>query len=86
MLVAIHDVLRKQSDELRWSVRILKHFRGPRRNRFERKARKVPLGSPLSRAAARSLLAARKASERRKGFQVVTRSILDGSRVTAPIT
>ena len=40
-----------------------------------------PLGSALSRAAARSLLAARRASEDEQGFQVVSRSILDGSRI-----
>ena len=40
-----------------------------------------PLGSALSRAAARSLLAIRKASEDERGFHVISKSILDGSRI-----
>jgi hypothetical protein len=40
-----------------------------------------PLGSAQSRAAARAMLAARKASEEGPHFQVVTRSIVDGSRL-----
>jgi len=39
------------------------------------------LGSAQSRAAARALIEARKANEEEQGFQVVTRSIVDGSRV-----
>lgn len=39
---------------------------------------RFPLGSPQSRAAARSLLAARRVSEEEHGFRFVTKSILDG--------
>jgi hypothetical protein len=40
-----------------------------------------PIGSAQSRAAARSLLATRRAREGEQGFRFVTRSILDGKRV-----
>jgi hypothetical protein len=40
-----------------------------------------PLGSAQSRAAARSLLEARKASEDEQGFEIITKSIVDGKRV-----
>lgn len=41
-----------------------------------------PVGSAQSRAAARALLVARKADEEKQSFRVVTRSIVDGSRVS----
>jgi hypothetical protein len=47
---------------------------GPRPGAF-------PFGSAQSRAAARSLLATRRAKEEEQGFQVVTKSILDGKPV-----